>query len=122
MCVQSIKINGLFLIKKINLSSLLINIGVILSAGSKELYVVFIIIPALIIFYNYKRYELKSLIIPTIFFLISISYSCFIVYELLSRIDIFDGQNVYGGKLNLKSYLVLIKKLILSFYFMLFYF
>lgn len=108
--------NGLFLIKKINLSSLLINIGVIISAGSKELYVVFIIIPALIIFYNYRRYELKSLIIPTIFFLISISYSCFIVYELLSRIDIFDGQNVYGGKLNLKSYLVLIKKLIISFY------
>lgn len=109
--------NGLLLIKKKKLSSLLINIGVILSAGSKELYIVFIIIPVIQLFFYYKRHELKSLIIPIIFSLISIFYSCFILYELLTRIDIFDGRNVYGGKLNIKSYLGLIKKLILSFYF-----
>ena len=108
--------NGLLLLKKINLSSLLINLGVILSVGSKELYLCFIIVPLIHLFYYYRRYELKNLIIPIIFFLISIFYSYLIVNELLNRIDFFNSENVYGKKLNLETYLGLAKIFFFSFY------
>ena len=108
--------NGLLVHKRKNLSSFLINLGVILSVGSKELYLCFIIIPAIHLYYCYRRDKFKNLIIPIIFFLISISYSCYIAYELLTRIDFFNSSNIYGGKLNLESYLGLIKKIFSEFY------
>lgn len=108
--------NGLLLLKNKNLSSLLINLGVILCIGSKELYLCFILIPVIHLFYYYRKNQIKNLIIPIIFLLISIFCSCYLLYELLTRIDVFNDTNIYGGKLNLKSYLILIIKFIFSFY------